>query len=81
MKADVILINTARGAIINTQALITFLEAGKIGRIGIDALEDKAQYFSIRARNPSPAAQTPQKKKKKKKKKKIAKFTDANPRY
>ena len=46
MKADVILINTARGAIIDTQALIPFLEAGKIGGLGIDALEDEAQYFS-----------------------------------
>ena len=46
MKADVMLINTARGAIIDTQALIPFLEAGKIGGLGIDALEDEAQYFS-----------------------------------
>lgn len=46
MKADAILINTARGAIIDTQALMPFLEAGKIGGLGIDALEDEAQYFS-----------------------------------
>ena len=45
MKENAILINTARGAIIDTQALIPFLEAGKIGGLGIDAIEDEEKYF------------------------------------
>ena len=45
MKENAILINTARGAIIDTQALIPFLEVGKIGGLGIDAIEDEEKYF------------------------------------
>jgi len=39
MKADAVLINTARGALIDTQALADALKAGRLGGAGIDVLE------------------------------------------
>jgi D-lactate dehydrogenase len=45
MKDGVILVNTARGAIISTEALIEGLECGKIGGAALDVLEDEAGLF------------------------------------
>ena len=39
MKPDAVLINTARGALIDTQALAESLKGGTIGGAGIDVLE------------------------------------------
>ena len=39
MRADAVLINTARGALIDTQALADALKAGRLGGAGIDVLE------------------------------------------
>ena len=39
MKPDAVLINTARGALVDARALADALEAGKIGGAGIDVLE------------------------------------------
>jgi glycerate dehydrogenase len=39
MKPDALLINTARGALIDSQALVAALRAGQIGGAGIDVLE------------------------------------------
>ena len=39
MKDDALLINTARGALIDSRALVAALKAGKIGGAGIDVME------------------------------------------
>ncbi len=41
MKADAILINTARGAIVNSGALVDALRCGQIGGAGIDVLDQE----------------------------------------
>ncbi len=41
MQDGVVLINTARGGLIDTRALIDGLESGKIGAAGLDVIEDE----------------------------------------
>lgn len=45
MKSGVMLINTSRGALIETQAAIQGLKSGKIGYLGIDVYEEEADLF------------------------------------
>ncbi len=45
MKTGVMLINTARGGLVDTEALIEGLKAGKIGYAGLDVYEEEAEYF------------------------------------
>jgi len=45
MKPDVMLINTARGGLIDTEALLDGLKSGKIGYAGLDVYEEEAKYF------------------------------------
>jgi D-lactate dehydrogenase len=45
MKPGVVLINTSRGALIDTTALIGGLKSGKIGAAGLDVYEEEEQYF------------------------------------
>ncbi len=45
MKTGVMLINTSRGALIDTQALLEGLKSGKVGYAGLDVYEEESGYF------------------------------------
>ena len=46
MKDGVVIINTARGSLIDTKALIEALESGKVGAAGLDVIEDELGMYS-----------------------------------
>ncbi len=45
MKDGVMIINTSRGAVIDTVAVIAGLKSGKIGHLGLDVYEEEADVF------------------------------------
>jgi D-lactate dehydrogenase len=45
MKDGVMLINTGRGALVDTRAVIDALKRGKIGALGLDVYEEEAELF------------------------------------
>jgi D-lactate dehydrogenase len=45
MKDSVMIINTSRGALIDTVALIEGLKAKKVGSAGLDVYEEESEYF------------------------------------
>jgi D-lactate dehydrogenase len=45
MKHGVMLINTSRGAVIETKAVISGLKTGRIGHLGLDVYEEEADLF------------------------------------
>jgi D-lactate dehydrogenase len=45
MKPGVMLINTSRGALIDTQAVIDGLKSGQIGYLGVDVYEQESELF------------------------------------
>ena len=45
MKDDVMIINTSRGALIDTREVITALKSGRIGHLGLDVYEEEADLF------------------------------------
>lgn len=45
MKRGVVLINTSRGPLIDTQALIEALKSGHVGAAGLDVYEEESEYF------------------------------------
>lgn len=51
MKDGVVLVNTARGPLIQTEALIEGLECSKIGAAALDVLEDEAGLFHFDKRS------------------------------
>lgn len=51
MKNNVMIINTARGAIVNTEDLIQYLKSGKIGYYGADVYEFEKNIFFKNIKN------------------------------
>lgn len=45
MRDGVMLINTSRGAVVDTRAVIGGLKSGKIGSLGLDVYEEEVEYF------------------------------------
>jgi D-lactate dehydrogenase len=45
MKQGVMLINTSRGAVIDTRAVIAGLKSGRIGNLGLDVYEEEGDLF------------------------------------
>jgi len=45
MKPGVMLINTSRGALVDTRAVIIGLKSGRIGSLGLDVYEEEADLF------------------------------------
>ena len=45
MREGVMLINTSRGAVVNTRDVIGGLKSGKIGSLGLDVYEEEVDYF------------------------------------
>ena len=45
MKPGVMLINTGRGALIDTRAVVVGLKSGQIGSLGIDVYEEESELF------------------------------------
>jgi D-lactate dehydrogenase len=45
MKDGVMIVNTSRGAVIDTRAVIAGLKSGKIGHLGLDVYEEEADVF------------------------------------
>jgi D-lactate dehydrogenase len=45
MRDGVMLINTSRGALVDTQAVIAALKSGKIGYLGLDVYEEESNLF------------------------------------
>ncbi|MGL6194166.1 MAG: 2-hydroxyacid dehydrogenase [Thermoguttaceae bacterium] len=45
MKPGVLIINTSRGALVDTESVISGLKSGKIGALGLDVYEEEADFF------------------------------------
>ena len=45
MKDKVFILNTSRGALIDTEALIEGIKSGKVGGAGLDVYEEESEFF------------------------------------
>ena len=45
MRPDVMIVNTSRGAVIDTRALIRALKDGRVGSVGLDVYEEEGDLF------------------------------------
>lgn len=53
MKDGVVIVNTARGAIINEEDLVQALKSGKVGAVGLDVFEHEPNPHPELAKNPN----------------------------
>ena len=55
MKRGVMLINTSRGALLDTEAALAALESGQVGYLGLDVYEhEKGLFFNDHSQDPAP---------------------------
>ncbi|MEU6912805.1 2-hydroxyacid dehydrogenase [Streptomyces olindensis] len=47
MKADAVLVNSSRGGLVDTDALLATLRAGRLGGVGLDVYEEEAGVFFL----------------------------------
>jgi D-3-phosphoglycerate dehydrogenase len=52
MKDGVVLVNTARGAIVDEEALVKALDSGKVASAGLDVYENEPKVHEKLAANP-----------------------------
>lgn len=52
MKPGVVIVNTARGAVMDEEALVQALDSGKVSSAGLDVFEDEPQVHPGLIRNP-----------------------------
>ncbi len=45
MKPGVMLVNTSRGGLVDTKAVIQGLKSGRVGHLGLDVYEEEADLF------------------------------------
>lgn len=45
MKRGVMILNTSRGAVVDTRAVIDGLKSGQVGHLGLDVYEEEGDYF------------------------------------
>lgn len=45
MRPGVVIINTSRGALIDSEALLEMIKSGKVGAVGLDVYEEEADVF------------------------------------
>lgn len=53
MKDGVVIVNTARGAVINEEALVNALDSGKVYSAGLDVYEEEPKVHPGLVRNPN----------------------------
>jgi D-3-phosphoglycerate dehydrogenase len=53
MKKDVVIINTARGAVIDEDALVKALESGQVRSVGLDVFEEEPKIHPGLVANPN----------------------------
>jgi len=53
MKNDVVIVNTARGAVMDENALVKALDSGKVRSVGLDVFEDEPKVHQGLIDNPN----------------------------
>lgn len=53
MKDGVVVVNTARGAVIDEDALVKALDSGKVRSVGLDVFEDEPNVHPGLVQNPN----------------------------